>query len=299
MFKNIPKKMHFYWEGEEFSYLHYLSIKSFVEHNPDWECIIHTNKETVESFDIPWNTGEQSTKYTGKNYFSKLQNLKISLREVDFPTLGIPSDIHPVFKSDLLRWNLLSTEGGGWSDSDIIYTKPLAALESQFNIDMDCCVCIADIPTPWIHSHTHDDQGRIQLRHENRLVRHHIIGFYLASENNKFFADIAAKSKLVSTLSYQMFGNRMLEHYYPTMESIRETFPDMVIENLNREALYVYQWFETKLLFSELSDKHNQEHIIGVHWYNGDNDTRDFINTFDEKYLENYSPTTITSMLCL
>ena len=274
MFKNIPKKMHFYWEGEEFSYLHYLSIKSFVEHNPDWECIIHTNKETVESFDIPWNTGEQSIKYTGKNYFSKLQNLKISLREVDFPTLGIPSDVHPVFKSDLLRWHLLGTEGGGWSDSDIIYTKPLAALESQFNIDMDCCVCIADIPT-----------------------RHHIIGFYLASENNKFFADIAAKSKLVSTLDYQMFGNRMLEHYYPTMESIRETFPDMVIENLNREALYSYLWFETKLLFSELSDKHNQEHIIGVHWYNGASDARDFINTFDEKYLENYPPTTITSLL--
>ena len=139
---------------------------------------------------------------------------------------------------------------------------------------MDCCVCIADIPT-----------------------RHHIIGFYLASENNKFFADIAAKSKLVSTLDYQMFGNRMLEHYYPTMESIRETFPDMVIENLNREALYSYLWFETKLLFSELSDKHNQEHIIGVHWYNGANDARDFINTFDEKYLENYPPTTITSLL--
>lgn len=283
MFKNIPKKMHFYWEGEEFSYLHYLSVKSFVEHNPDWECIIHTNKETVESFDIPWNTGEQSTKYTGKNYFSKLQNLKISLREVDFPTLGIPSDVHPVFKSDLLRWHLLGTEGGGWSDSDIIYTKPLAALESQLNIDMDCCVCIANIPTS-MGSWTVD-------------IKHHIIGFYLASENNKFFADIAAKSQLVSTLDYQMFGNRMLEHYYPTMESIRETFPDMVIENLNREALYSYLWFETKLLFSELSDKHNQEHIIGVHWYNGANDARDFINTFDEKYLENYPPTTITSLL--
>ena len=274
MFKNIPKKMHFYWEGESFSYLHYLSIKSFVNHNPDWECILHTNKETVKEFTIPWNTGEQGQKYTGKDYFSKLQDLKVSIREFDFSTLDIGADAHPVFKSDLLRWHLLSTEGGGWSDADIIYTKPLNVLESQFTTDMDCCVCIADTPT-----------------------RHHIIGFYLASENNKFFADIVSKSKLVSTLDYQMFGNRMLGHYYPTMESIREAFPGMIIENLNREALYVYQWFETQLLFSGLSEKHDQDHIIGVHWYNGATDARDFINTFDENSPKNSPQTTILSLL--
>ena len=89
----------------------------------------------------------------------------------------------------------------------------------------------------------------------------------------------------------------MLGDYYPTIESIREAFPGMIIENLNREALYAYQWFETSLLFTGLSDKHDQEHIIGVHWYNGAKDARDFINTFDEKSLENFPPTTIFSLL--
>ena len=274
MFKNIPKKMHFYWEGKDFSYLHYLSIKSFVDNNPDWECIVHTNKEGIEEFNIPWNTGEQSRKYIGKNYFSKLQELDITLREFDFASIGVPLDMHPVQKSDVLRWHLLSTEGGGWSDADILYIKPISILENQMKVNMDCCVCITDSPST-----------------------HHVIGFYLASENNKFFADVMAKAYQPTSQDYQMFGNRLLGNYYPSMESIREKFPDMVVENLNREVLYSYQWFETPVLFNGLATKHNQEHILGVHWYNGSNESRDFINNFEENLVDVSSKTTMMSLV--
>ena len=266
--------MHFYWEGKDFSYLHYLSIKSFVDLNPLWECIVHTNKEGVDSFNIPWNTGEQSKEYKGKNYFPKLKELAITVREFDFPSIGIHPSMHPVQKSDLLRWYLLSTEGGGWSDADIIYTKPLNVLENQMKSEMDCCVCIADTP-----------------------YRHHVIGFYLASEGNKFFADILAKSYNPDAQDYQMFGNKILHKYYPSMEFIRESFPELVIENLSREVLYSYQWFETPLLFKGLSNKHKQDHIIGVHWYNGAEDARDFINNFDENVGDNNPQTTIMKLV--
>ena len=239
-----------------------------------WECIIHTNAEGVESFNIPWRTGEQSKEYKGKNYFSKLQDLDVTVREFDFATIGVSPRMHPVQKSDLLRWHLLSTEGGGWSDADILYTRPLSILESQMKVDMDCCVCITDSPS-----------------------RHHVIGFYLASENNEFFADVMAKAYQPGYQDYQMFGNVLLGKYYPTMESIRTKFPDLMVENLNREALYSYQWFETPVLFKGFAKKHRQEHIIGVHWYNGSEDSRDFINNFEEDLIDISSETTIMSLI--
>ena len=274
MFKKIPKKMHFYWEGKDFSYLHYLSIKSFVDWNPLWECIVHTNKEGPEEFPLPWSTGEQGKKYTGKNYFSMLDELNITLREFDFTSIGVSPSMHPVQKSDILRWYLLSTEGGGWSDFDIIYTKPVNMLREQTNMDMDCCVCIADVP-----------------------YKHHIIGFYLASENNKFFADIYEKAHHPEYQDYQMFGNKLLGKHYPTIESIRNKFPEMIIENLNKDALYPYNWLETPILFKGIGKKHNQRHIIGVHWYNGATDSRDFINTFDENSIGNLPDSTIMRLV--
>ena len=266
--------MHFYWEGKDFSYLHYLSVKSFVDCNPSWECIVHTNKEGVDSSNIPWRTGEQSKHYKGKNYFPKLKELDVTVREFDFPSIGVSPLMHPVQKSDLLRWHLLSTEGGGWSDADIIYTKPISVLESQMKLGMDCCICIADTP-----------------------YKHHVIGFYLASKGNKFFADILARAYSPDAQDYQMFGNKILNKYYPTMEHVRGTFPDLIIENLNREVLYSYQWFETSLLFEGLSNKHEQEHIIGVHWYNGAEDARDFINNFEDTSQGNRGKTTIMNLV--
>jgi hypothetical protein len=35
--KNIPKKVHFYWDGSKGCYLTKLALNTFVFHNPDWE----------------------------------------------------------------------------------------------------------------------------------------------------------------------------------------------------------------------------------------------------------------------
>ena len=53
--------------------------------------------------------------------------------------LGFDESLPSVFKSDFLRWHVLSTIGGGWSDMDILYIKPITTLELTDNIDTVIC----------------------------------------------------------------------------------------------------------------------------------------------------------------
>jgi hypothetical protein len=113
--------MFFYWGGEKLSFLRYMTIYSFCKLNPDWEAILYVPKNINNR--ITWNTGEQEGAYNGEDYFDKLKDLPVIIKELN-DEFSIP-DTHEVRKSDILRYYLIYNYGGMWSDMDIVYTKPM------------------------------------------------------------------------------------------------------------------------------------------------------------------------------
>ena len=280
-FDNIPKIAHFYWEGYRFSYLHFLSIKSFIDKNPDWKCLVHTNKAKVEVNNDAWSTGEQKAEYTGKNYFSKLQELDLTINEIDFEDLGISPDLNPVYKSDLLRWYLLGTQGGAWIDVDILHLKPLSTLGYYMKDNSDGCFCYSPTPMP-----------------------HFIIGFFLSKADNPFFMRLFEEGKKERQIDYQMYGNKLLDKVYrdraqqiATQSHYPQIPESMNMENVYWESFYVHPWFEVNMLFNEKHDRYKDEHVIGVHWFNGNSIATEFCNKFDENYSVENPKTTIEEII--
>ncbi len=273
-FNRIPKIAHFYWEGDRFSYLHFLSIKSFLDKNPKWKAIMHTNRIQQKTEQTAWETSEQKATYTGKNYFPKLKELDIEINEVDFTELGVKSDLHPVHKSDILRWHLLGTVGGAWIDSDILHLKPLEHLSKYIHKSCGGAVCWTQTPIP-----------------------HYVIGVFLSEANNSFFQMLFDESLKETRVDYQMYGNKLIEKKFKSFTDVVESFPKLNMKNFNFEHFYIHPWFEVDQLFEEKHQKFQEDHVVGVHWYNGDPRATAFYNNFDENSNIENPKTTIEEII--
>ena len=111
--KSMPKVCYLYWGGGIFSYLRYLTVHTFRKFNPDWKIQMCVPKiPSKEGFS--WKTHEQKYSVEGKDYFNLLPELGVEIHRIDFNQLGVSPQTSEVFKSDILRWNLLSEKGGFW-----------------------------------------------------------------------------------------------------------------------------------------------------------------------------------------
>jgi hypothetical protein len=110
--KPLNKKAHFiYFYNEksrrtpEWDLMRYLAIKSFHQHNPDYEINFYTNK-------APYG-----------DYWDRVSHL-INLKMTEPPTevFGNPL-VHPAHVSDVFRIQIMNQEGGVYSDFDTITVK--------------------------------------------------------------------------------------------------------------------------------------------------------------------------------
>lgn len=263
MLGSIPKIMHFYWDGGALSYLQFMSVISFNKFNPDWKIIIHEPKSRYGF--ITWKTNEQRIRYSGPDWYPDLKNLSfVEFNLIDFNSIGFTEETPEVFKSDYLRWYLLSTVGGGWSDIDILYTKPVSNLDIG---DSNTVICF---------------RGDV-----------HIIGFYLSKPNNVFFKNILDRiSSDFDSESYQSIGSTLLNQIYPNGTTSDN---NIVLKNIPMDCLYAYRDNEINKLFTETDLSNINEKTIGIHWYNGSNISKSFNNNYNpiEKNIKN----TITEIL--
>lgn len=192
----VPKIAHFFWGGSRLPYLRYLSIKSFMNYNPDWKINLwHPISPAVPT----WDTGELKYDILCDDYLPELLNLPINKKVID---VGIVNEMSDVHISDALRLWLLSTIGGLWSDMDILYFKPINDLKvnSLENRDKDTFVCISE------HGHS--------------------IGFLMATENNNKFARLLKSAELrYKKRDYQCIGSTMYNEIYPTILSMDAVYP--------------------------------------------------------------------------
>jgi len=231
--------------------------------NPDWEVRVYVPKFLYTGASTWDNKREGNVPLYTKDYFPDLKsNKNIKVIEFDFSTIGIDNNIPEVYKSDFIRFHLLSTVGGVWSDSDILYFNPI------YNIHINNIMTDTIIYTYMLG---------------NNLK--HLIGLLMSSSNNIYYKNVfnTALSNFKKS-DFQSCGNHMLEKNFPNLDTIKNKFPQLNIENLPKNSVYYIDWVDMYRHIFSNEDHSNQilskSDIIGIHWYGGS----DFSETLVNKY---------------
>ncbi|MGD9154543.1 MAG: glycosyltransferase [Bacillota bacterium] len=264
----IPKLVHFYWGNDSLSFLRYLSVRTFQKFNPDWRIRFYYPKEKYRG-ERTWSTPEHPVKYQGPNYLEQLFALNIEPVELDFADLEVDSQIPETFKSDFLRWYLLTHMGGLWSDLDILYFRSIDELylNAPASHTVDAVICLD----------------------ENGWYNYHTIGFLLAAPGSRYYQFTLKESYACIDLSdYQSIGSSLLRLSFPTLAAIRSRFPELRVENLSLDVVYPLNDTQTPLIYHTGDLRYLTSRTIGLHWYAGHEASAPFENCLSETSYMNY-----------
>lgn len=271
--RKIPKTAHFYWGNDTLSFLRYIAVYSFRKLNPDWKIKLHYPRVKYLG-DKTWATRERYGRFRGKNYLEELLALDIEKAEVDFGELGFNTQVPENYKADFLRWHILSTEGGLWSDIDIIYFKPMVKLyfNTEAHKDTDTVVCINE--------------------HRNNSV-----GFMLTAPGNELCGYVHRQSFANLNLKdYQSMGPIILDNSFPSVDSIEEAFPSLNVHNIKMEVVYPVhdnpprdRWAASMYHSDDMSAIAGD--TIGLHWYAGHPDAGEWENKLTESNFHKFNNT--------
>ncbi len=246
----IPKILHEYWGGSKLSYLRYLTVKTFIDKNPDWE--IRFYYPTHPTIGKTWLTHENKLAQPETDFTQKLMELPITKTPIDFTTLGYSNEMSEVHKSDIIRLHLLSTVGGLWSDMDIFYFKPM----SWFYLN--------DISNNHIETfYCNRDYG-------------HSIGFLMATPGNRFFEKLYESSKhSYSPYHYQTFGADLYNAHFRNEGSVEQITPFAI--NISMDVVYSHRAGETEDLLNPNKSPNFTHKSLGIHWFGGDLAWKNFL----------------------
>lgn len=261
---NIPKIVHFYWGNEKLSYLRYISIYSFRKLNPDWKIKIHV-PATVSSTDPTWHSNEQKNESIETDYFEKLNDLQVIINRLP-PFSNFDNDAHEVHKSDFFRWTILQTEGGVWSDFDIVYVHPMDNL-----LENTPEFCYYDTA----FSRYKVNGGK------------YAISFMMASKNNVFFSKIHALSLIHYDKSrYQSIGSELLNNNFHRPGKLRKLNPENKFILMDEKCVYpigptvIDKFYEP--MNDELKNILSDSNVIGLHWFAGYPASQNFESKINE-----------------
>jgi hypothetical protein len=262
-YKKIPKIAFTYWAGP-MSKLHYLSIRSAVILNPDWEIILYQPKIEY-SGEKTWSTPEHSIKYSGKDYrqyLSKIDRLKII--NIDFQEIGFRNDVPEIFKSGYMTHYHLSKQGGVWFDTDVLFVRPLNELDLTGKIVKGNLESI-DVAV------SYNSRGYFSM------------GVIMGKPNNEFYSLVLETLlKRYDPKIYMSSTNYLYPHLFKDINGIHTVFPTLQYANLEMDIFYPYQWNHMNILFqSNKGMERITNKVIGIHWYNGSLITETFLNKQD------------------
>jgi hypothetical protein len=271
---NIPKRIFFYWGGENMSWMRYMTLYSFRKMNPEWEMILYISKMDIK--DKMWKGSEEQdfSNYIGDNYFSKIKDLNIKIKIVNLPN-NIKKNvkiISPVHESDLFRYYELNKNGGFYSDMDILFFKPMDELYND------------------IINHNTD-----VLLYQG--VSYVAIGFLGAKKKNQYFLDLLNYSKIANHHDdYQSYGVDLMYKMFNQnrnnpiiINSMKTFYKNMNFYNLSKDNFYYYDWLRI------YDNYHNPfgidtfpKNAIGYHWYGGSPISQKYNNLLNENNYKDY-----------
>jgi len=248
---NIPKIAFSFWEGKQFTYLHYLTFFTFSKFNPDYDIIIYQT-QAEDSPLVRWNTMEQNTILSNTYDIYRLKELpRVQFVEVDIKKeIGYEGPLSSVWKSDIIRILKLYEHGGIYIDFDTLF--------------------IGSIP-------------------ESLLTIHQTIGFNMYNQciNNAFM--IAQPKSTIAECILNEIRGRL--HSRQVTEEYQQFGPALItrlIMNtpLQQQVYFIpnqmtcpYIWNQMDILFHTTIPHHTHETFC-IHWYNGGPISRAYCASF-------------------
>ena len=262
----IPKIAHFYWGNPTLPFLNYLTLYSFHKFNPDWEIRLYTSPKYCEV--RSWNTDENKHSFKGEDYTHLLKTIPIKYITFDFTKINRTNNISEVHKSELLKQYVLSTIGGLFSDMDIIYFNSLSYLNinKEENKKIDTIISL----------------------HPNYRYKHSI-GFLFSSPNNEYAKYLSEKQKTIPAGNYQCFGVELINQEFPTLESIKEKFPNLNPIDMAKKTVYAYDAIDISQIYISNDMTKYDSTSIGLHWYGGYPLSEKYINEVTDFSYKNYN----------
>ena len=252
------------------SWLRYMTLYSFRKLNPDWEMELHLSNIDKRSKYWRGNVDQDFHSYTGKNWLPEVEKLGITLKECPVFVEGAG----PSHNSNHFKWNELATNGGIYSDMDVLFIKPIDALYEQIkNYRYGLCL---------------DEKGN------------YLIGFMFSKKaswltaNNRFFRHaFNASKRSFDRKAYMSAGNGAI------MLALREAGASHIhhvpkykegLLYMNLQNVYPFRWNQKHDFFHSCHTELPEE-TIGIHWYAGQPVAQKFNNDINPDTLDNYNNT--------
>lgn len=262
----IPKIFNCYWDLGPLSYLSYLTLRSFSYYNPDWCINIYTpTMISVRSSD------KKDIKYEGKNYMIQLNNLSnINIIPINFQEIGFSNDAPEKIKSIYLRWHILSTIGGIWSDLCILYINSIEESIIKSNPNFNTLIF--------------------------NTGKYYPIGFFMSKPNNEFFAELKKQTSLCYIANKkQAIGTQLLQTMWPQVNKIIKSYPKLKFRVEDQSIYLPFEWNRVNKLFESYEDQYLTPKTIGIYWFGDSQSAVNYQNNFDIELKKNVS--TISSLV--
>ena len=250
------------------SLLQTYTIDTMERLNPDWKIFVYTDESLYNG------NNSYTPKYCGKDYFYRVvDNPKVEIRNIDVSKYNIDKNLHNILRSDILRYHLLYSEGGVWSDFDVIWLKPMEYL--SIITGNDCF-------------------GATICMFNDGICRFHNISILVSTKSHKFYEDsICMCNRIQSNICYrpshQEFGTSMFNKAYPTEEDAIVRFDDVI--NIKYETFFPYSIFDLERLYKKNDLSVLTKDVMAVHWFNGHSLSKEYEN--NSYLLPNCSMTSI------
>lgn len=244
--RRFPRKAWCYWGEATLPYLRYATLATFCRHNPDWSVTLFRpdRPQTAKT----WCTDHQRYTLDCRDYSGDLAKLPIQQRVLAPGTMGLPEGVPEVQLSDLLRLHLLATEGGVWSDMDILYFAPL-----NLPLDRaDTYLCDG----PYGHS-----IGLLASTPDNPVFR------FLLAQATKAVQRIGHEYQAAGAITFNANRDKLAQ----LDGANTKVFPALgkTIHHIPMETVYAYNAMDVPAIYAEPGDggaKFSPD-SIGLHWY--------------------------------
>ncbi len=239
----IPKRMNFFWVGR-MSWLRYLSIETFTRMNPSWEVFLFS--PTIPPRQQQWvSKADDDNGYKGRDWSTELPG------SVERCAWTPPKPFPAAQMSDVFQWQLFASTGGFYSDTDILWVKPL---EPIYNHQADCVFCL---------------EGPFMA-----------IGFMASRENCPMYIDL---TKFISyelagiQTNYQELGVTLLMRFTRSrrgsisgvriLRVLQKRYPRLKFHVVPTETVYPMDWKQIQNIFERVQPVHQKSY--GLHWFGG------------------------------
>ena len=251
----IPHIFHCYIGSGSLTYMAYLTIRSFIYYNPSWIINIY----------VPINYSD--TKYSN-NYWKDLMDLSVNKIVMNFEKIGFYNDATEINKLNYIKWHILSTVGGLWSDPDILYINSVENTIFKTKKDFDTLI--------------------FNINNE-----YYPIAFFMSKANNTFFAKI--KESVINMYKTNNNTNviNILKTKYPTIENIILNFPETKFNVEDKNIYLPFEYIEIDKIYKSNNINSLNKNTIGIYLFQGSDNAQIFNNNLENELEKNDSTISI------